>query len=385
MKHGWRLSLGLLAILLVGSSSARAALDPSIVARTQRLVGTAIETLAHPTFATGQHFDNGVWHSPHDQGLWDYQVGPGAAAAVLWRSTGETNGRLLRIAESTFDQAIAQHRLHDGSFGPGPDAGPASQSPDIATIWFGSELGTTYLELAPRLGPARLKRWRSALSGAADFLIPRDLDWYINGNDNLGEAEVYYLAWRITGQARYQRAYNADWSFTLSPPQDRWAGFGLRSVPGARRDVLGHQVEGPAAYLAESNPGAPGFDPYYTVTQLDALARLYVLSGDPRALTIADELVNNELSRVNASWYLNTSRGSRHQQANTYVPFLTPALVVLSGIGGRSDLGSLARSQFELIDQHYGDTAGYYPPDYMGLSDEVALILQAARRSPRSR
>jgi hypothetical protein len=47
-------------------------------------------------------------------------------------------------------------------------------------------------------------------------------------------------------------------------------------------------------------------------------------------------------------------------------------------LGARPDLTKLAQSQFTLIDQHYRDLLGYAPPDYMGLSDEVAVILQAA-------
>jgi|SRR5579862_944455 len=384
--------LALVTALAVGVAPCAAAPQPaadwSLVPKTVSLLRASIDALATRAGPHDQqYFANGIWHSADDTGLWDYQVGPGAAAAVLWRTTGERDQHLFELAVQTFDRAIADHRLPDGSFGPGPDPKPDTQSTDIATIWFGTELGTTYLELAPALGATRRAQWLRALTGGADWLIRHDLTWYVNGNDNLGQAELYYLAWRASGKANYQHAYNTELSFTLDPPQDRWKGFGLHLLDPAgastRTPMRTVRLLGPAGYIAESGGGAPGFDPYYTQTQLDALTRLYVLSHDPRVLRVANLLVNAELPLVDSTWWLNTSDGTRHTLPNAHAPFITPALAVLGLLGLRPDLAQLAPSQFGLIDLHYRGVTGYAPPDYMGLSDEVAVILQAAAVADR--
>jgi hypothetical protein len=379
MRRWLSVLLALAAVTLVGAPSAGAAMNRSIVTRTKTLVAYAIESLSDRSASPAQYFAHGVWHA-HNQGMWDYSVGPGTAAAVLWRTTGEQNGHLLALAEATFDTAIAVHWRPNGSFVAGPNAGPQSESGPIATIWFSTGLGTAYLELEPILGAKRAAVWRHALTTASDYLIRTTINWYINGNINLGEAEVYYMTWLATHDRRYLAAYHQIWRFTLEPSQSRWSGFGLHPVPGDERTVLGDKIRGSAAYIAESNPGAPGYDPYYTVTQLDALTRLYVLSHSRTVLRVADKLLNNELTRVTPRWYLNVSDGSRHQAPNAYVPFLTPALIVLSGTGKRGDLAHLIQRQFAMIDSHYRNIAGYMAPDYMGLSDEVAVILMATQQ-----
>jgi hypothetical protein len=368
--------LALLGLLSIGTQAAPQ-VDPSIVPETMQLLRSSIAELENSP-ATGQYYRDGVFHSPNDQGLWDYLTGPAAAAAILWRSTGGQDPDLLAVAEQTFDRAIASHQASNGSFLPGPDPGPNAQSPDIATIWFCNELGTAYLELAPALGRERQIRWRRALTRGADFLIATDGGWYINGNDMLAETTVFYLAWRATGDPIYEHAYNAEWAWTLHPPQSRWPGFGLHVVAGIARASSGQRLIGPAGYLAESNPGPPGYDPYYTTTQLDTAVNLYVLSRDPRALRLADMLINAQLPRVNQSWYLDTSDGTRHWEPNTEVPFLTSGVVVLAMLGHRPDLVALTDGQFAMIERHYRATSAYYPPDYIGLSDELAVILEAA-------
>lgn len=391
----------LFALVTVGSGQAHS-IHPNQPRAAQPLREATIQLLRHAIAALEtrrgasdpQYYADGEWHSAGDDGLWDYSVGPGAAAAVLWRATGEHDRHLLTLAEATFDEAIAAHRLPNGSFGPGADAQPGAQSPGIATIWFGTELGTTYLELAPRLDATRRARWREALTGAADYLVRAgDSSWYINGNDNLAEATVFYLAWRASGNPIYRDDYNTELAFTLHPNQTQWPGFGLHLLAGTAATASGATV-GAAGYLSEDGEcigiacstvisDAPGYDPYYTEVQLDTAVRLYVISGDPRALRLSDLLINMELRRVNKEWYLNTSDGTRHFQSGTEVPFLTSALAVLSEIGARPNLAGPAARQFKLINQHYRATADYAPPDYMGLSDEVAVILQASLIAPR--
>ena len=66
--------------------------------------------------------------------------------------------------------------------------------------------------------------------------------------------------------------------------------------------------------VTESGGGAPGFDPEYSLLQLDDASRLYVESGDRRALRLANLLVNALLPRVDADWALDTSGGTRRPQ-----------------------------------------------------------------------
>ena len=75
----------------------------------------------------------------------------------------------------------------------------ANDGPDIMAMMVGVEIGTAYLDLKSTLGPRRAARWRSAVAGAADFLIRNgNLAWYTNGNINTGNTELFYLAWRAT-------------------------------------------------------------------------------------------------------------------------------------------------------------------------------------------
>jgi hypothetical protein len=349
--------------------------DRPIVAATELLIRDSLASLSTRSGpADQQYFANGVWHSSAG-GCWYCMVGPGTAAAVLWRTTGEHNHHLKALAVKTFDAAIAQHHNANGSFGD-----PAN-SPGIASMMFGVELGTSYLELKGKLGRRRRTLWRKAITGIANFLIRTgNLTWYTNGNINIGYVEMYYLAWRASGERRFKRAYNAAWRFTLHPPQGRWPGFGLHLIAGDAVAASGAHLSGPAGYLSESEgAGAPGFDPEYTELQLDVDTRLYVLSHDPRALRLARELVNALLPRVNSSWYLNTSGGSRHPQQGRTIAFLSPALVVLGWLDHRSELARLATGEFRVIDQIYGQTDTSPNVNlYRGWGNDISVILQAA-------
>lgn len=370
------LSIAIVAVVLALPAAARARTlpDRSIVAGTESLLSTSLASLSTRTGpADPRYFADGVWQSGDDS-CWWCQVAPGTAAAVLWKTSGERDPRLKELAVSTFDRAISDHRNPNGSFGNPTDG------PDIVSMMFGVELGTTFLELRSSLSSARRQRWRMALTGAADFLIANgNLSWYTNGNINLGNAELFYLAWRASDDQRYLAAYNSAWNFALHPPQGRWPGFGLHLIPGQAISASGTHLGGAAGYLAESGGAAPGFDPEYAELQLDVVTRLYVLSRDPRALHLADLLVNALLPHVNGQWYLNTSGGTRHTQTGRFVPFLTPALIVLGWLGHRPALAHLAASQFSVIDQTYSGACTYTNVGlYRGWGNEVAVILQAA-------
>jgi hypothetical protein len=287
---------------------------------------------------------------------------------------GGADPGLLLLATSTFDRAISTHRNPDGSFG------DPTGSPDIETMVFGRQLGYAYLELGSALGADRIARWRASHAGAANFLIRNgNVRWYTNGNINIGNTEFFYLAWRATRARRYLAAYERAFRFTLHPPSQRWPGFGLRILapPTAPGDADG------AGYLAESGGGPPGFDADYGQVQLDAASRLYLWSADPRALQLANLLLNVLRGRVDGSWNLDTSGGTRHPQPGRRVPFTTPALAVLAWSGERPALRQALQRQFVWINRVYRGSLTYSNPNfYLGLGGQVAAILDAAARRP---
>jgi hypothetical protein len=353
-----------------------ASLAPSAQAADATRVRAPVESLLVDTvtgFARAdspsdpQRFSNGIWESA-DPGCWFCQVGPGTAAAVLARSGIGDVHWFRSLAISTFDRALRDHHLANGSY--------RSKVVDTDTMFFTLELGNAYLELDNSLGSARRKRWRNAITGAADYLIRNgNLTWYTNGNINLGNTAVFYLAWRVSGRPSYLDAYNRSWTFTLDPPQQRWAGFGLHLT---RVPTRADGADG-AGYLAESGGGTPGFDPEYSMLQLDVASRLYVESGDPRALRLINLLVNQLLPRVDSSWALDTSDGTRRPQAGRKVPFITSALTVLADLGGRSALAPQAHSQFSRINREFRGALTYSGRNmYRGLGNEAAVVLEAA-------
>ena len=283
--------------LLACTAALGTAPNEAVAARTTTLLDDSIKSLAQVNSPSDrQRFAAGVWRSA-DEGCWFCQVGPGTAAAVLWRSKREPH--LRDLALSTFDRAIRANLRTDGGF--------EGEAVDITTMMFGLELATAYLELRPALGTVRAKRWRAAIVGAADYLHGNgNLAWYTNGNINLGNTTLFYLAWKVSGQKRFLSDYETSFAFMLAPPL-RWEGFGLKldRVPKKSDGADGK------GYLAESGGATPGFDAEYTHLQADIAARLYVVSHDPRALRLLNLIVNKLLERVDSDWALSTGR--RHQ------------------------------------------------------------------------
>ncbi len=201
-------------------------------------------------------------------------------------------------------------------------------------MFFGLEFGTTYHLLESDLDPATRASWQASLAAAANYLIDSgDTTWYANGNINLGYTEFLYLVWQATGNTTYEQAYSASWNFTMGPPQNRFPGSGLVIT---QQPTQADGSDG-MAYLTESGAGGNGFDADYTQTQLDTACRLYLLSGDPRALRLANMLLNTLMPRVNTStWMLDTSGGTRHTEQGREDGFMTSAFAVLGLDGGRS-------------------------------------------------
>jgi hypothetical protein len=353
----------------------------TIERRTQEVMARLLASFSKRTGAADpRYFDHGLWVTD-DHRCWACsQGGPATGAATLWAAGPRGRAQLRDEALQTIDRAIADHQGPDGSFVP-PPGDP--QSPEVATMFFGVELGATDLALNASLDPDRRARWSSALARAADYLIAHgNLRFYTNGNVCLGNAALLYLAWRVTRAPRFSAAYETALGFALAPPQSRWPGFGLRVIRA------GSSADGRdgAGYLAESGGGPPGFDPDYSALQLDVASRLYLYSGDRRVLRVANLLANALLPRIDRSWMLDTGGGTRHPQAGRRVPFLSPGLAVLAWQGGRTDLTARVSSQFHLVARTYQDALNYGSVSiYRGLGNQLSVLLRAAQAGTAGR
>ena len=334
----------LAASLICAASGATAAhadpSDPSLVGSTAAAVSASVDPwlaqqLSAYAGSTYGPYENGVWNNPNTSPVspWSVSDGPPASvAATLYVLGGETDPEYLQEAEATINTAIASEQGADGGFvAPSWDG----NSEGTTTLWFGVEEGTAYELLSPYLDPITKAAWRDSLAAAGNYLISSgSTTWYANGNLNIGYTELLWMAWQASGESALLRAYNQSWSFVLDPPQNRWTSDGWYTV-ATPTSSDGADGEG---YFAESGSGGTGWDPYYSTLQLDILDRLYLFSGDPRALQAANMIMNLELPLLNtSSWVLNTSDGTRHTGVNQS-EFLTSAFAVLGLEGGRTDL-----------------------------------------------
>jgi hypothetical protein len=309
--------------------------------------------------ADPRYYENGLWVAPFTS-CWTCSVGPAMGAALLVDDRPE----LLPVVTATVDRAILEHQRANGAYyGPG-------NSDAIQTGWGVPVLGTIYLTLGDRVDAATRARWAASIVAAADWLLTaRETVWYVNGNINLSYTEALWIAWRISGAERFRAAYEASWSFTIDPPKPRWSSFGLRFTTAPTRADGGDG----AGYLVESG----GYDPEYTMAQAEVAASWYALSHEPRALWLANLLVNQLLPRVGPTYTLDARNGSRH---SLLTPFMTSALSVVVGSGSRPDLAAQLQGQLARVAKEYAGAITYtHPSFYRGVGGWLAtpLILQA--------
>jgi len=368
-----------LAFALPGAVNAGAFESPSVAVHPQATVAAGVEGIVRDELATAydrsgprdtRYYRTGEWRN-WDRDCWTCDVAPATAASVLWATSGLTDTRMRSAVVATFDHAIREQQRADGLFR------GANSSPGIQAAFFGVELGTTYLLVGDRVGAATRARWRASLERAADALIREgDTTWYANGNINILFAELLYDAWRATGRADLHRAFDTALEFTLHPSQRRWPGRGLILT---REPLLASGADG-AGYLSEEGSGGVGFDAEYTSMQLDAASRLWLFSRDPRVLRLANLLANELLVRVDSSWDLDTSGGTRHPQPNRRAPFLTGGIATLAWAGGRPELAADLPSQLARARDEYDETkAPKHHNDVRWLSTQLGTLLLAAQ------
>jgi hypothetical protein len=319
----------LIAVVVPAPAAAAASADPlrqefqtTAKAGLERLLD---EMAGRRGNVSGRSYRNGVWRG--DPACWWCSVAPVLPAAVLARLEGRRS-RWLPIAQNTVQATIRRYQQADGSFATGPvDA-------QFGTFVTGQYLAAAYLELEPYLSAQRRARWRGAIARAARWLVPR-LRYYVNGNVNLGETVFVYLAWRVTGQATFARAYRQSLRFTLAPGRSH-PGYGLRYVDRPRhadgRDGAGFLAEGLVG-------GTPGFDTNYTLVQNDHAAMLYAFSRSARARRLLNLLTNALIRRASPrTWLIPSVDGSRHPGTRSVVRYESPGLPMAALAAGRRDL-----------------------------------------------
>lgn len=380
-----RVTKTLVALLACAAAAApaasAAAADPaSLRAAYTTLTDVTVSYAQRTDDADTRYFADGEWHSG-DTRCWACSAGgPATAAAILWTQGGRRDPFLRQMAIDTVDTAIAQRQRADGSF-----AGPQgdTQVAGIANIFYGVELGTTYLELARSLDAARKARWQRALARSADAAIDADfLEYYVNGNLNLAAAELMYMAWRATGKRRFGKAYEQALAFTLKPAGKRWRGYGLRVTDQPKR-ADGSDGSG---YLTEDGGNGPGYDPEYTILSLDVASRLWLLSGDRRVLRLVNLLHNQISTRMSNAWRVDVRGGSRSAgKKHDALTFNSPATATLAWAGGRRDLRAAVTPQLTAMLEEFRGAMNYSNVGYYrGLGNELAVVLLASRGAARS-
>ena len=325
--------IGMLAGAVSPAASQPSTPSPNATAESViRMVETNLATIsAHQsTVAFG-----GLWAGPTL--CVRCSAGPAVAASEVAALTGSV--AVQDTAIRTFDYLIAEHyNKETGTITP-PMAGEGG--PDIQTALFDGSLGQATVALGDRLDAAHRAAYASVVASGADFLVRnKNLSWYTNGNIVLANAAAMAFAYQLTNNVTYKQDYETALQFATNPPQQRWPGYGLRytKVP-----IRADGADG-AAFLTEAGT-KPGYDPEYTMMQVDALGRIYLLNGDPRILRLMNLETNQLMSRVRKrDWTLDTSGGTRHPQLGRRVSFDTSALTILAR-HGRADLAPLVPPQ----------------------------------------
>jgi hypothetical protein len=312
-----------------------------------------------------RYYADGNWYATGGPDCWYCYDSAAVGAATLSQQPGIADPELHRVAVDTFDAAIAEHQLRSGAF-----ADSLGQPDVVGTGFFTVDLGVAYRELRGTLDQRTAGAWSAAIARAADYLIDSgNTSWYINGNVNLRQTEVLWLAWSATHQQRFLDAYESEWSFTISPPRPRWDGFGLHI---SRQPTRADGADG-AGYLAESGGGAPGFDPSYTDAQLATATDLYVLTRDSRYLRLMNLLFNQLRPRIDSSWTLDATGGTRESYRE---PFMNQAVSVLAASGDRPDLVSGVSGQLRRVETEYAGAETFTNVNYYkGLEGWISMPL----------
>lgn len=356
----------LFPLLLVGSASA-ASFAPSgpLAGMLTQMQASLNAYMTQTSPSDPRYYSNGVWYATDGPACWSCYDTAAVGAATVGQITNNTT--LDQVAITTFNTAIAQHQLPNGAFT--DDTGAASQ---VDTGFFAVDLGVAALELQNILPTATATAWANSLAAAANYLITSGaMTWYINGNVNLRQTEVMWLAYAVTHQTTFLTEYNTEYTFTINPPQTSWPGYGLHITTTPTNP----DGAGGAGYLAESNgTDAPGFDPNYTMAQLDTEADLYVLTHNTQYLYLMNLEYDQLAPLINpTTWILNATGGSRDSFMEQ---FDSPALDILATSGERPDLTPDITPETQALDNYYQLNETLTNPNvYKGFESSLAAPL----------
>lgn len=374
-----RLLAGSVMVLLLAAlalaASARGAQDPTPAERLREAMTASLTAYVARSATEDPHgWTDGVFGQGAARCM-PCQSSAALGAAVLARPGEPDDERLRALSMATIDRLITTRQRPDGAFeGPG-------EVGEIPTAFLTADIGQAIIAGRAWLPAAKRARWRRSVVEGAEYLIDNgNLQWYTNGNIVLANTLTMYVAWRLSGQRRFARAYAKAWRFALRPPQPRWRGFGLHVVSGPKRPG----GAGGAAYLGEWNgQDAPGYDPEYTAVQADVAARLLLLSGEPRVRRLTNLLWGMVSRRVDNDWMLDTSNGTRHTDASRKVPMLSAAPAVLAVRAGRSKIEEQLPAQVAGAERFLLQTRRYSNPDSLkALGGRLGTALMALERPP---
>ncbi|GAA3301741.1 hypothetical protein GCM10020218_096020 [Dactylosporangium vinaceum] len=316
----------------------------------------------------------GTWQD--STGCFRCDAGPALALAGAAAVTGDPARR--NRAEDIFDEMIWAHQRPSGAFG------PDERTAGIDTMFFAAELGIATVVLGADLDELHRAAWAKSVASAADFLIQGGhLAWYANGNIAIGNTLVMALAARLTHDARYDGRYEQALEFAIHPPQGRWPKAGLTVT---REPTRKDGSDGKAFFSEAGEANQPGYDPEYTMLQLDQLTRIFLVNGDPRILRAMNMLTNQLMDRLDATkWRLDTSGGTRMSQTPRSVPFDSAGPLVLVEAGGRPDLERYQDSLLTAIERNFlrsatafGDRMKYA----LGMTCASIIMSQPSWRRP---
>ncbi len=376
--------LMILAVLTVGAGtmmqlSARAAGAAPVIdtAAVQATLTAVVDSYAIKSNDTDlAYFYGGEWKTGQEANCWRCTLGPAVASAALLRATGNLNKKVL--AEQTFDNLVNKHQAANGSYFPS-NAGEGGV--DITTMSAATQLASAYLLMTDYLSPIQKQRWSSSVVKAADFLIANgNLAWYTNGNIAVGNLEVMYQAYLVSGERRFIEAYEKALSFAMNPPQESWPGMGFKYT---KTPTKADGSDG-SGYFTEQGAGGVGFDAEYTSVQFDYLTRLYTMNQDPRVLRLMNLLVNQLMPRIDLTkGWLDTSNGTRHTEPLRHVGANMPGIAVLAR-NGRTDLVPAATALWPFQDLSARSTIKYFSNDtFYVLGSQMPSLLMAMTPTPR--
>lgn len=281
------------------------------------------------------YFDGAKFVGPNtSNGWWRIQAGIGEGAALLARwKRAPASSWLVRLASQQVDRVLSAQRpsgalisLDDG----------VNQELHFSTL----TAMMSVIALRPLVPAATFAGWRAKLvttarfmqiASASNFNAPES-GYYTNGNFEIMEALIYWLMFKLTGDAFWNAAFEQQWTFMISPPATTAnAGFGL-FTPVA--PVANDWSDG-KGYLAERGSSLTGLDWDYLGLQVAFAARGWLMSRDLRWLRMLNLFRNQMRDRLNTStWIYDATGGTRRSLTDGY---RSEADIVLY-TAGRSDV-----------------------------------------------